>query len=176
MDPAAGHDEVHVAEHADVCQGIAADGDDVGGLAGLDRADLGGKSEQVGSIDGRCLDRRHRRHAMLDHQQEFIGVASMERHPGVGAEGNPDAGRYRSAKCLAGDSDAPLNLLANLAGISVRVRAEPGDIAVHRRQGRHVISARLAEQAKTLVVDQGAVLDRIGTGPERQVDPVGAMA
>ena len=64
-------------------------------LAGLDRADLGGEAEQVGGVDGGRLDRRHRRHAVLDHQQELVGVAAVQRDAGVGAEGDPDARRAR---------------------------------------------------------------------------------
>ena len=75
-----------------------------------------GEAEQVGGVDGGGDDRRHRRHAVLDHQQELVGVAAVHRDAGVGAEGDADAGGDGAAQRLAGDADPPLDLLAHLAG------------------------------------------------------------
>ena len=53
MDAAARHHEVHLPKHADVGERIAADGDDVGDLSGLDRARLADKAKAHAAIH--CL-------------------------------------------------------------------------------------------------------------------------
>jgi hypothetical protein len=51
------HDELHVLEQAHVGERIAADGDDVGILAGRDGADRVRTADQVRGVDGRGADR-----------------------------------------------------------------------------------------------------------------------
>ena len=49
VDHATLHDEVHMLERTDVSQGVRGDGDNVGILAGFDRAHILGASDEVGS-------------------------------------------------------------------------------------------------------------------------------
>ena len=96
----------------------------------------------------------------------------MFRHAGVGAEGNANAGRERPLQGLAGDRDTPPDLGQNLGRIGVRIGRQTLDVAVHRRQGRHIVGARLAEQADGLVIEDGAMLDRIRAQPQRHIDSI----
>ena len=77
----------------------------------LDGPDLAGQSEQVGGVDRRRLDRLDRGHSELDHQLELVGVAAVLGHAGVGAEGDLHARRIGLLQRLAGDPDAPVDLL-----------------------------------------------------------------
>ena len=115
-------------------------------LPGSIVADLAGEAEQVGGVDRRRLDRLDRRHAIFDHQLELVGVAAVLADPGIGAEGDLDARRDTPLKRLAGDADAPVDLLADLGPIGVGIGGDALEIAIHGRQRRHVIGALLAMQ------------------------------
>ncbi len=56
VDDAGLHDEVDVLEDLDVFERIAIDGDDVGPLAGFDRAGAVGPCHEVGCVDGAGLN------------------------------------------------------------------------------------------------------------------------
>ena len=105
------HDELDLLEHRHVGQRIAGDRDDVGALARLDRPDFARQAEEVGGVDRRRLQRLDRRHAKFDHQLEFVGVAAVLGDARVGAEGDLDARRIGLGERLAGDADAPVDLL-----------------------------------------------------------------
>ena len=70
----------------DVGERVARDGDQVGELAGLDRADPVLPAEQLGGVGGRGLDRLHRRHALLHHVGELLRVVAVREDAAVGAE------------------------------------------------------------------------------------------
>ncbi len=76
---------------------------------------------------------------------------------------------------LAGDADAPFDLLAHLAGVGIRIGLQAFDVAVDGRHRRHVPGAAFAVKLNAALVEQRAVLDRIGAGLQRQVDAVAAM-
>ena len=117
MDAAAGHDEVHLPQHADVGERVAAR------RRRCRRACRArscrprrARPSRSAALTVAADDRRHRRHAVLDHQHELVGVAAVHRDAGVGAEGDPHAGRDGAAQRLAGDADPPFDLRAHLAG------------------------------------------------------------
>ena len=66
--------------------------------------------------------------------------------------------------------------LLHRAGVGVGILGEPLEIAVHGRQGRHVIGSALLEETQDLVVHHRAVLDRVRAGPKRQLDAIGAVS
>ena len=83
--------------------------------------DFARQAEQVGGVDRRRLQRLDRRHAIFDHQLELVGVAAVLGNAGVGAEGDLDPRRTGLGERLAGDADAPVDLLLHLGRISVGV-------------------------------------------------------
>ena len=99
----------------------------------------------------------------------------MFRDARISAEGDANTGRHRPSQRLAGDRYTPLDLGHDLRRIGVRISGQPFEIAVHRRQGRHIVGPRLAKQAQGLVVEDGPVLDRIGTQPQCHIDAVRAV-
>ena len=52
---------------------------------------------------------------------------------------------------------------------------DPLEIAVDGGKGRDVVGASRLEELQAFVIEQSAVLDRIGAGAQRQIDAVGAM-
>src|ERR1019366_7210547 len=100
------HHEGHPLQLAYVGEGIAIDSDDVGGLAGCDRADQFAAVEQFGGADRRGLDRIGIGHAGLDHIAELAGVPAVRTDAHIGAEADLDAG-------LVGAAQRRLDVLAD---------------------------------------------------------------
>src|SRR3546814_5569727 len=69
---------------------------------------------------------------MLHHQFELVGVAAVLGDAGIGAERDLDARRHRLLQRLAGNADAPVDLLPDLGRIGIRVGGDTLQIAVHR--------------------------------------------
>ncbi len=91
-DDAAFHDECDFLQDADVRQRVAGNRDDVGEVAGLQRADLPLPAEQLGAVQRAGLKRGQRRHAVLHHQRELAGLRAVGKRPDVGAHRDGNAG------------------------------------------------------------------------------------
>ena len=98
---AALHYELHLFQRGDIFQRVAIDGDEVGLLAGFERADLGGPSQQVGRVDGGGLDGLQRRHAEADVDSELVGVEAVRIDGSVGSKRNftPAAKAFFALAC-----------------------------------------------------------------------------
>jgi hypothetical protein len=149
------------------------DGDDVGVLAGVDRADRSAGRAGGGVRRWRSGSRR-RASCRCDHQREFLRIVAVAADAAVGAEGDLDAfSRTARAKLRSALPAASLRLLDTGRGERAALRRRPA--RRRREQGRHVIGAGLLVEAEGLVVGEGAVLDRVDAGPQRRVDAVDAV-
>ena len=90
---AAFHHESDFLDGGDVGERIAGDGDDVRKKARLQRANLILPAEELGAIEHVGLQNGERRHAVLDHQNEFAGLRAVRKWADVGADGHGHAGR-----------------------------------------------------------------------------------
>src|SRR6202034_437203 len=77
---------------ADVCERVSRDGDDIGEITGLQRADLPLPAEYLCAVDRAGLKSREWRHAVLDHELEFTGLRAVREGTNVGTHGDGDAG------------------------------------------------------------------------------------
>src|SRR3984957_4078743 len=92
VDDAVLHDEGYFLQGGDVVEGIAGDGDDVGEVAGLERADLIFPLQQFCAVDGAGLNGSQRSHAEFHHQDEFACLSAVGEWADVGAHGDGDSG------------------------------------------------------------------------------------
>src|SRR6201999_1176925 len=99
--PAFLHHEAHLLELADVADWIAANGNDISGFAGADRSENLRVADEIGSIDGRRLNRLHGRHAILDHEGELTRIDPVRADARVRAEGDFHARANRLGEIFA---------------------------------------------------------------------------
>ena len=92
VDDAAFHDEGDLLNGGDVGERIAGDGDDVGEIAGLKSADLILPAEEFRAVEHVRLEGGERRHAVLDHEDEFACLRAVGKWADVGAHGHGNAG------------------------------------------------------------------------------------
>src|SRR6185369_1462584 len=71
------HHELDALQDSDIGSRIALHGDQVGELAGFDRADVTGPSHQLGRGGRRCADRLQRGQPATRHRFELLGVFAM---------------------------------------------------------------------------------------------------
>ena len=83
--------------------------------------------EEGRRVDRCGFKRFDRRHAELDQQLEFIGIAAMFGNAGIGPKGNLDARRISLGQGLAGNADPPIDLLTSPGRISIGVLGQPLD-------------------------------------------------
>ena len=143
-------------EDFNVLERVGADGDQVGEVAGGERADVGGAADEVGGGDGRGLDGLGGGHAVEDHIVELLGVVAVGVDAGVGAEGHLDPGSVGLAEVVALElADAALlgelllghaNLRTDLEDVVVvvDVHDEVGAVGLGERDALIVMSGQLA--------------------------------
>jgi adenylate cyclase len=84
-------------------------------------------AQQVGGIHGGGDDRLRRRHAVLHHQLELVGIAAVQADAGVGAEGDLHAGRH------ARSSDLPVMPMRQRSWPAPRRCRHPGSASSRSR-------------------------------------------
>ena len=98
------------------CSGIAWNRDDVGPIAGLQRADLILPAEQLRAVEQAGLERGQRRHAVLHHQHELARLRAVGERADIRSDGHRHAGRKLLVKLLARESRAICCSCAACAG------------------------------------------------------------
>ncbi len=163
----------HVLEQAYVGRRVAGDRDQVGVQAGLDPADPVRPPHQLGCVDGGRPDRLDGRLAVPDVVGELAGVLAVRVDAAVGAVGDPDAG---GDALLEGGAlgEGGLVVLAQHVGLPAVLPSELGDVVAAVDVGDQP-GARLGHHRDAFVVHQGPVLDRVHPGPDRPLDPLGAV-
>ena len=146
----------------DVGERVAFDGDDVGEVAGRDRAEVPAMAEQRGRNRRRGGERLRRRHAGLDEPAELARVLAEHRVDGVGSHPDLHARLERAARGLEVLLDVRLQRRESCRARS-RIR-----LSRRRSSGCDRSSAprpcRARHVGDRLVVQIDAVLDRIGAG------------
>ncbi len=80
-----------VAQHGNIGERVAVDDDEIGELAGADRAEPVLPAQAFGGPSGRGLQGLHRRHPGFDEAFEFAGIFRVTVAAGIGAGHDPDA-------------------------------------------------------------------------------------
>ena len=109
----------------DVLERVVGDGDQIGVVAGGERADIFGAADEIGGVPGGGLDGLCRGHSIHDHVVELLCVVAVWVDAGVGAEGHLDAGRDGLAEVF------PLQL-ANARSLSMNSCGMPKSFALPR--------------------------------------------
>src|SRR5215469_11698143 len=93
VDHAALHHEADLLQYSDIFERIARHRDDVGIVAGLDRADLPIPSEHLRAVERAGLERSERRHPVLHHQFELVRLRAVRKRSDIGTHGHGNARR-----------------------------------------------------------------------------------
>ena len=114
-------------------------------FAALDELAEGRAVLGIGSGIGRLIEQ-------MGFAWQLVGIAAVLRDAGIGAEGDPDAGRHCPFQRLAGDSDPPVDLGADFGRIGVGIAGDAfhilrgllaGEEVSHRGRVFSVEKARL---------------------------------
>src|SRR5262249_27912276 len=162
------HHEPYVLQSPHIPEWIAVNGHQVCPLAGFDGSDLVTPTEQVRGIDGGCLDGCERRESSLHHGIELTSVQTMRIHPRIRSKGHLYAALQSVGYVLLGGRQDFLcfddEKRRQMEGLHVFEEKIAGV------QGRHKISAVLLNGCDVLIVDKGAMLNRIRAGFSRPED------
>src|SRR5215469_7965 len=91
IDDSVFHNKAYLFQRGDVLKRVAGDGNHIGEITRLERADLAIPTEEFSAIDQVRLQRGERRHSVFHHENKFPRLGSMGKWTDVGAEGHGHA-------------------------------------------------------------------------------------
>src|SRR5882672_1690346 len=162
------HDEFEGFEDARVGERVAAEGDEIGVVAGFERANLVSQAKEISSIDGGGLDGVERLHAPFDHLAKLSRVVAVWVDAGIRAERHLRAGLKGVAEIFTLQA-ADFLLFFDGLGEHSCFRAFLQNVVVVVNV-EDEIGAMLLGKGDAFVVDQAGMFDGVDAGADSVLD------
>ncbi len=157
------HHKQDVFRQANILEGIAGNGHDIGELAGFERANLVRQAEQVSVSGGPGLQRGGWFHAEVDHLVKLFGVAAVGIDGGVRAEPDLYPFGQRALKCGMHGVNRQVRLGRNRRrNVNVAIKLFLKALGGHQCGDK--VGPPLLHHVQVFLVEEAAMLDGIDAG------------